>query len=109
MRRPELGAVANELCDLAILTSDNPDFEDPQAVIADIAAAFTPDGCPYLIEPDRAAAIALAVREARPGDIILLAGKGHEDYQLICGEKRPFDERAILHASAAQILAHRRT
>ncbi|MBQ8398083.1 MAG: UDP-N-acetylmuramoyl-L-alanyl-D-glutamate--2,6-diaminopimelate ligase [Clostridia bacterium] len=103
LRRPELGAVANELCDLAILTSDNPDFEDPEAVIADIAAAFTPDGCPYLIQPDRAEAIRLAVSQASPGDIVLLAGKGHEDYQLIRGEKVPFDERAVLHECAARL------
>lgn len=105
MRRPELGAVANELCDLAILTSDNPDFENPEAIIADIAAAFTPDGCPFLILPDRADAIRAAVHDARPGDIVLLAGKGHEDYQLICGEKVPFDERAILHECAARLRA----
>lgn len=103
MRRPELGAVANELCDLAILTADNPDFEDPAAVIADIAAAFTPDGCPYLVEPDRAEAIRMAVELARPGDIVLLAGKGHEDYQLIEGKKVPFDERAVLHECAARL------
>lgn len=103
LRRPELGAVANELCDLAILTADNPDFEDPEAVIADIAAAFTPDGCPFLILPDRADAIRAAVHDARPGDIVLLAGKGHEDYQLIRGEKVPFDERAILHECAARL------
>lgn len=103
MRRPELGRVASELCDLAILTSDNPDFEDPSAIIADIAAAFTPDGCPYLIQPDRADAIRTAVHDARPGDIVLLAGKGHEDYQLICGEKVPFDERAVLCECGARL------
>ena len=103
LRRPELGAVANELCDLAILTADNPDFEAPESVIADIAAAFTPDGCPYLVIPDRTDAIRAAVREARPGDIVLLAGKGHEDYQLIRGKKVPFDERAILHACASHL------
>ncbi len=105
MRRPELGAVANELCDLAILTSDNPDFEDPEAIIADIAQAFTPNGAPFMILPDRRDAIHTAVYGARPGDIILLAGKGHENYQLIRGEKVPFDERAILHECAAKLRA----
>ncbi len=103
LRRPELGRVASELCDLAILTADNPDFEDPSAIISEIAAAFTPDGCPYLAIPDRTEAIRAAVRDARPGDIVLLAGKGHEDYQLIRGEKVPFDERAILHECGARL------
>ncbi|MBO7297001.1 MAG: UDP-N-acetylmuramoyl-L-alanyl-D-glutamate--2,6-diaminopimelate ligase [Clostridia bacterium] len=94
MRRGELGAVASELCDLSILTSDNPGNEDPNKIIADIAAAFTHDR--YVCIPDRAEAIAYAVKNARKGDAVVLAGKGHENYQLICGKHLPFSEREIL-------------
>ena len=97
----------SNVLNLAILTADNPDFESPEAIIADIAAAFTPDGCPYWSCPDRRDAIRMAVDAAEPGDIVLLAGKGHEDYQLIRGEKLPFDERAILLACAAKVKANR--
>lgn len=94
MRRAELGAVASELCDLSILTSDNPGNESPDKIIADIASAFTHDR--YVCIPDRAEAIAYAVRIAQKGDAILLAGKGHENYQLIHGKHIPFSERNIL-------------
>ena len=94
MRRGELGAVASELCDLSILTSDNPGNEDPSAVIADIAAAFTHDR--YVCIPDRREAIAYAAKIAKKGDVVVLAGKGHETYQLIRGKHLPFSEREIL-------------
>ena len=94
MRRGELGAVASELCDLSILTSDNPGNESPDQIIADIAAAFTHDR--YVSIPDRAEAIAYAVRQAQKGDVIVLAGKGHETYQYVHGKYLPFSEREIL-------------
>ncbi len=94
MRRGELGAVASELCDLSILTSDNPGNESPDKIIADIAAAFTHDR--YVSIPDRAEAIAYAVKNAKKGDVILLAGKGHESYQYVRGKYLPFSEREIL-------------
>lgn len=94
MRRAELGAVASELADLSILTSDNPGNEDPMRIIADIAAAF--DKNKYVCIPDRREAIAYAVKNARPGDAIVLAGKGHENYQLVHGKRLPFSEREIL-------------
>ena len=95
MRRAELGKVAAELADLSILTADNPDFEPVDKVIADIAAEYTdPDS--YVIIEDRRKAIRYAVDIARPGDIVLLAGKGHENYQLISGKREPFCEREIL-------------
>ena len=94
MRRGELGAVASELCDLSILTSDNPGNESPDKIIADIAAAFTHDR--YVCIPDRAEAIAYAVRQAQKGDVIVLAGKGHESYQYVRGKYLPFSEREIL-------------
>ena len=101
-RRVELGAVAASLADLAILTSDNPDFEDPEAILDDIASQFRFGGCPYVRIPDRAEAIRYAVSIAKEGDIFLFAGKGHEDYQLILGEKRPFCERDILLDAAKE-------
>ena len=94
MRRGELGAVASELCDLSILTSDNPGNESPDKIIAEIAAAFTHDR--YVSIPDRAKAISYAVKEAKPGDMIVLAGKGHESYQYVRGKYLPFSEREIL-------------
>lgn len=94
MRRAELGTVACELADLSILTSDNPGNEDPSGIIADIAAAFSHNR--YVCIPDRREAIAYAVREARPGDMVVLAGKGHEGYQYVHGKYLPFSEREIL-------------
>lgn len=95
-RRHELGTVAAELCDLCILTSDNPGNEDPDAIIADIAKAFEGKKTPYLAIPDRREAIRTAVDLTQAGDILVLAGKGHENYQLIGNEKIPFSEREIL-------------
>ena len=94
MRRGELGAVASELCDLSILTSDNPGNESPDQIIADIAAAFTHDR--YVSIPDRAEAIAWAVKQAKKGDVIVLAGKGHETYQEINKVKHHLDEREVV-------------
>ena len=102
-RRVELGSVAADLADLCILTSDNPDFEDPDAILDDIASQFRFGGCPFVRIPDREEALRYAVSIAREGDVFLLAGKGHEDYQLILGEKRPFSERDILLDAAASL------
>lgn len=96
MRRAELGKVASELADLCILTADNPDNEPPMDIIRDIAAQFGKDSCPYLEIPDREKAIVHAVSISLPGDIILLAGKGHERYQLIAGQYVSFCERDIV-------------
>ncbi len=79
-KRPRMGAAAASLADLAILTSDNPRSEDPAAIIREIESGI-PAGTHYLVEPDRAKAIELAVREAHEGDILLVAGKGHETWQ----------------------------
>ena len=96
MRRAELGRVAAELADLCILTADNPDNEPPMDIIRDIASQFGKDSCPYLTIPDREEAIAHAISHSLPGDIILLAGKGHERYQLVAGRQIPFCERDIV-------------
>lgn len=95
-RREEMGKIAGAMCDLSIVTSDNPDFEDPMSVINDIVKAIEKENGKYYIEPDRRKAIEYALSIAEKGDIILLAGKGHEEYQLIKGEKIPFSEKEIV-------------
>jgi UDP-N-acetylmuramoyl-L-alanyl-D-glutamate--2,6-diaminopimelate ligase len=104
-RRHELGEVAASLADLCIITSDNPDSESPAKIIDEIAECFDKDGsCPFVKITDRRDAIRYAVKNAKAGDIILLAGKGHEDYQLINGKKLPFSERAIILEAAEELL-----
>lgn len=94
-KRPIMGRIGAENADLAIITSDNPRTEDPLAIIRDIAAGV-PEGAAVEIIPDRREAIAWAIDHHEPGDVIVLAGKGHETYQEICGEKHPMDERVIV-------------
>ncbi len=93
-KRPKMGKVAEELSDFFILTSDNPRGEQPLAVIKDIEAGLT-NHSKYLIEPERAAAIKIALRMAQKGDVVLIAGKGHEPYQIVGDQVRPFDDRLI--------------
>ncbi len=102
MRRAALGHAAATYSDLAILTSDNPGNEDPNAIIQEIAQAFEGTKIPFVSIPDRAEAIRYAIGIAQKGDIILLAGKGHEEYQLIGNEKFPFSEREILNTYILQ-------
>ncbi len=97
-RRAELGKAAATYADLAILTSDNPAKEDPRAIIGEIAKAFEGSATPYVAIPDRAEAIRYATEICRTGDILVLAGKGHENYQLIGKEKIPFSEKDILYS-----------
>ena len=94
LRRRELGEVAEECADLAILTSDNPGVEDPQAIIRDIALGMS--RTPHMEIPDRREAILTALSLLRPADILVLAGKGHERYQLIGSRKLPFCEKEII-------------
>ena len=94
-KRPRMGAAAARLSDLAILTSDNPRSEDPLSIIREIESGI-PSGTHYLVEPDRAKAIELGIRETRSGDILLVAGKGHETYQEINGVRHPFSDLDIL-------------
>lgn len=108
LRRKELGDIAAKYCDLSILTSDNPDFEDPNKIIADIEESFINAKNPrYITEPDRELAIKKAIQIAQKGDIILFAGKGHEKYQLIEGEHIPFDEALIAKEEANKLLTFR--
>jgi UDP-N-acetylmuramoyl-L-alanyl-D-glutamate--2,6-diaminopimelate ligase len=100
-KRPLMGAVAARLADIAVLTSDNPRDEDPLGIIEQVAAGVsgsmvTSSGTPLVIEPDRRAAISLAVDATHPGDVLVIAGKGHEDYQEVSGERIPFDDRLVV-------------
>jgi UDP-N-acetylmuramoyl-L-alanyl-D-glutamate--2,6-diaminopimelate ligase len=89
-KRPLMGRIASELADLAVVTSDNPRSEDPDAIIAEIVAGATRD---VTVEPDRAAAIRLAVASAAPGDVLVIAGKGAEQGQEYADRTIPFDDR----------------
>ncbi len=95
-RRFEMGEVSGRLADLTIITSDNPRFEEPQAIIDDIKEGIGKTQGEYVEIIDRKEAIAYAIDHGQSGDIIVLAGKGHEDYQEICGKKYPMDERVII-------------
>lgn len=92
-KRPVMGGIAERLADVCIVTSDNPRTEEPEKIISDILAGM--NGEP-LVEPDRPAAVALALGLLREGDVLLLAGKGHETYQEVNGEKRHMDERELV-------------
>ena len=95
-RRFEMGEVSGRLADFTIITSDNPRNEEPMAIIADIVTGIAPTGGSYVEIPDRKEAIRYAIGHGQPGDIIVLAGKGHEDYQEIRGKKYPMDERVLI-------------
>ena len=96
MRRYEMGEVSGKLADFTIITSDNPRFEEPQAIIDDIVVGMKKTNGRYIEIPDRKEAIRYAITHGEPGDIIVLAGKGHEDYQEIKGVKYPMDERVLI-------------
>jgi UDP-N-acetylmuramoyl-L-alanyl-D-glutamate--2,6-diaminopimelate ligase len=94
-KRPLMGQAAAEASDFVVLTSDNPRSEDPLAIMNDALVGIRRADVPHLVEPDRAVAIARALKEAREGDIVLLAGKGHETYQILKDKTIPFDDRAV--------------
>jgi UDP-N-acetylmuramoyl-L-alanyl-D-glutamate--2,6-diaminopimelate ligase len=98
-KRPKMGYAAGEGSDFVIATSDNPRSEDPRAILAEIEPALKATGVQYVIEPDRAAAIALAIKEAHLDDVVLLAGKGHEKVQIIGGRTIPFDDSEVALAA----------
>ena len=95
-RRFEMGEVSGRLADLTIITSDNPRFEDPQAIIDDIKVGIQKTEGDYVEIADRKEAIRYAITHGQSGDVIVLAGKGHEDYQEIEGVKHPMDERVLI-------------
>lgn len=96
LRRYEMGEVSGRLADLTVITSDNPRFEEPQDIIDDIKTGIAKTDGKYVEICDRKEAIAYVIDHGEPGDIIVLAGKGHEDYQEIKGKKYPMDERVII-------------
>jgi UDP-N-acetylmuramoyl-L-alanyl-D-glutamate--2,6-diaminopimelate ligase len=104
-RRFEMGEVSGRLADLTIITSDNPRTEDPESIIEDIKTGIQKTTGEYIEICDRKQAIAYAIAHGEPGDIIVLAGKGHEDYQEIHGIKHPMDERTLIR----EILTERST
>ncbi len=103
-KRPLMGAVAGHLSDLVIATSDNPRSEDPQAILQDIRPGLEQAGKPFVQIVDRREAIFQAVTQAQPGAVVLIAGKGHEDYQILPTGKIHFDDREV----AREALAERR-
>ena len=105
LRRFEMGEVSGTYADLTIITSDNPRFEKPQDIIEDIKTGIGKTAGKFVEICDRKEAIAYAIDHGQPGDIIVLAGKGHEDYQEIEGVKYPMDERVLIR----EILAGRKS
>ena len=94
-KRPLMGQAAAEASDFVVLTSDNPRSEDPIAIMNDALVGIRRTDVPHVVEPDRAAAIARALKAAHPGDIVILAGKGHEPYQVLKDRTIPFDDRVV--------------
>jgi UDP-N-acetylmuramoyl-L-alanyl-D-glutamate--2,6-diaminopimelate ligase len=103
-KRPKMGAAVGAAADLAIVTNDNPRSERPEAIAEAIVRGLRAERAPYRVVLDRTEAIQLAVLDARPDDVVLIAGKGHEPYQIIGAERRPFDDRE----QAREALAVRR-
>lgn len=101
-KRPVMGEVTGRLSDLTILANDNPRTEDPLKIISDIIVGIQKTAGKYVIEPDREKAIGLAMDEARAGDMVLLAGKGHEDYQILEDRTMKFDDREVARRALMQ-------
>jgi len=93
-KRPKMGRVVSELADYAIIANDNPRSEDPESIIKDIESGIKKDN--YCVIPERKEAIKRALSEAKPQDIVLIAGKGHEDYQILGNKKIHFDDREVV-------------
>lgn len=102
-KRPVMGEVATRLADLTVITSDNPRSEDPLAIIREVKAGTRP-GSELVVEPDRAAAIAWSVGAARPGDVVVVAGKGHERRQESAAGSIEFDDREVAREAIARLL-----
>jgi UDP-N-acetylmuramoyl-L-alanyl-D-glutamate--2,6-diaminopimelate ligase len=106
-KRPVMGAVAHSHADLVVVTSDNPRGERREEIIEQVLEGI-PDRSRTLVEPDRGAALALALDMAAPGDVLLIAGKGHEAFIEANGRRYPFDDRSEARFAAARSLDRRR-
>jgi UDP-N-acetylmuramoyl-L-alanyl-D-glutamate--2,6-diaminopimelate ligase len=102
-RRFEMGEISSRYADLTVVTSDNPRFEEPEAIIEDILTGVKKADGAYVTIPDRKEAIRYAILNAKEDDVIVLAGKGHEDYQEIKGVKYPMDERVLIREILAEM------
>ncbi|MGC9158988.1 MAG: Mur ligase family protein, partial [Terracidiphilus sp.] len=102
-KRPRMGRAAGQGSDFAVATSDNPRSEDPQAILAEIEPGLKASGVRYTVEPDRAAAIRLALKEAAAGDVVLIAGKGHEKEQILARGAVPFDDAEIALSALGEL------
>jgi UDP-N-acetylmuramoyl-L-alanyl-D-glutamate--2,6-diaminopimelate ligase len=107
-KRPKMGEAAGQGSDYVIATSDNPRSEDPRAILGEVEPGLRATGVKYSIEPDRAAAIQLALEAARPGDVVLLAGKGHEKEQILADRTIPFDDAEVARSTLATMGYHGR-
>jgi len=101
-KRPLMGRIAAELADDILLTDDNPRSENPQRIVADIMAGIAA-GAPLTIEHDRALAIRVALERSAPDDVVLIAGKGHEDYQIVGAERRVFRDQSVVADELARL------
>ncbi len=102
-KRPKMGQAAGEGSDFVVATSDNPRSEDPAAILAEIEPGLQSTGVAYTVEVDRAAAIRLAFQAAKPGDVVLIAGKGHEKEQILADRTIPFDDSAVALSILAEL------
>ena len=102
-KRPKMGQAAGAGSDFVVATSDNPRSEDPAAILAEIEPGLKASGVQYTVEPDRAAAIRLALQAAKAGDVVLIAGKGHEKEQILAGRTIPFDDAAMALSALAEL------
>ena len=108
-KRPKMGRIAADMADYVIVTSDNPRTEDPDAIIQEILAGMEGTATPCAVVPNRIEAIRYAMDHAQPGDVIILAGKGHETYQIIGHEKRHLDEREVVADYVRELQQKERT
>ena len=106
-KRPLMGEVAGQLADIAVVTSDNPRHEDPEQIVQDVVAGMRAARAEVVVQVDRRQAIQWAIQQAAAGDVVLIAGKGHEDYQEIAGVKTPFSDaeevRSALNGMASPL------
>jgi len=102
-KRPKMGEAAGQASDFVVATSDNPRSEDPLAILSEIEPGLRASGVQYTIEPDRATAIRLALQAARPGDVVLIAGKGHEKEQILADRTIPFDDAKVALCTLAEM------